>query len=71
MLAGCPFIPTPVVSSEPRHELLCVRVGALISLSKKVVRSATTKCCREPAVMVKMNVTILADVIGEAQVAFW
>lgn len=71
MVAGCPFVPTLVVSSEPRHELLCFRVITFISLGKKVVRPTTSKCCCKPAVMVNMNVTTLADVIGEAQVAFW
>lgn len=70
MFAGCPFVTALVVSSEPRHELLCVSVIAVISLGKKVVRPATTKCCCKPAVMVNMNVTVLADVIGEAQIAF-
>ena len=71
MVAGCPFVPTLVVSGEPSHELLCIRVITFISLGKKVVRPATSKCCCKPAVMVNMNITVLADVIGEAQIAFW
>jgi hypothetical protein len=69
MITGCALVAMFVVSREPSHQLLAIRVLTLCNFSHELKRIGASQCgCKAP-VMQHFHITILSFAIHKPQVA--